>query len=141
MNKILEKIYLEKDDATNIALFFASVVAAVLWWRSSDQLLTIILAIGIFSLIKTIVLKIVKVSTNDRHDIDKNFSNEEQEIIRSFIKRGTCFIDMKEINGSDDFCQLPFNSLVGRGIIKFTESGEGLETGFMLNEVVYKKFL
>ncbi len=145
MNKILEKIYVEKDIPTNVSIFVGSVVALFVYLSTNDPYLSLILFVGTFSLTKVISKVIInKISkTNERKINLKSYSQTERDVINVFISNGSCFLTLSDLRkGKVEVDEHGLDSLVARGIIEFIDGsmGDG-PTGFQLSEDVYKLFL
>ena len=140
MKEIIQKIYLEKDIATNISLFVSSVVSLIIYLYTDDTIMTFIILIGVFPLTKVLSNIIIHKHKNKLNRND--FSVTEKQVIKEFIKRGGCFITMNEYK-ENIFNSNGLDSLVSREFIEFQDNGGfGMgPSGFKLDEKIYKVFL
>lgn len=147
MEKILDKIYSEKDSSTNIAIFVGSVSALYIYIHSDkDPFLGIIAFLSLFSLTKIISKVVIEKYQLKKKDINnkKNYSDVEKNVILSFVKAGTCFLSISDLNKGKfgTINNIGLDSLVARGIIEFIDGSIGIgPTGFHLREDVYQLFL
>jgi len=146
MDKILEKIYGEKDLPTNIAIFFGAMSFLYVYIRfNNDPFLGFVAFLSVFSLTKVVSRIIVERYANKKQNIldKKYYSNLEQSVIRAFTETGTCFLSLKDLEkGRYEVDSDGLDSLVARGVIEFVDRsfGDG-PTGFQLQENVYRMFL
>ena len=99
MNKILEKIYLEKDIPTNVSIFFGSVVAFLFYYFKKDFYQSSFLFLAVFSGSK-VVLNILSEKILTLKCIKKeieSYSKAEKETIATFVSRGTATIIFDDI--------------------------------------------
>lgn len=131
-DKILNKIYTEKDIFTNISLFAAAGGSFFVYIYKGDFILTTIGFIAVFSLAK--ILSSLTVKYISIQSFKTKFSDEELSVIDFFVSNGTSFVDLKR--GMD---REGLDSLISRGYIKFIN--EGGPSGFELDEDLYVRFL
>jgi len=146
MNKILEKIYSEKDLPTNIAVFFGAMSFLYVYIRfDNDPFLGLVALLSVFSLVKVVSgIAIEKYKYKQQRILNRRYySDLEQGVISAFTKNGTCFLVLKDLEkGKFDVDSDGLDSLVARGVVEFVDRsfGDG-PTGFQLNEEVYRMFL
>jgi hypothetical protein len=138
MNKLFEKIYNEKDIATNISIFTSVIIAVITYKIINDIYFSFLTLIGTFSLVKIISQLTIK-NLNKKKFIN-NFSSVEKNAINLFVQKGTISILFSKID-TDKFDDGLY-SLTRRGIIEpinqpYSESPIGLE----LSEDVFNKFV
>ncbi|PIZ47020.1 hypothetical protein CO180_02145 [candidate division WWE3 bacterium CG_4_9_14_3_um_filter_41_6] len=143
--KIIEKIYSEKDNHTNVSIFLGSVVAYLSYILTSNIYISSLTLIGTFSITKVFSKAIVDylVKKNAKEQKDISYSDIEKTVINTFVSHGTCFIKLSAVrNGIFGKDSEGLDSLVSRGVIQFDDRslGEG-PSGFYLNEDEYKFFL
>ena len=146
MNKILEKIYSEKDINTNISIFVGSCIALPIYIKTKDPYLSLVFFVGVFSLTK-VFSKILVKKFYEKYEKKlkiNSFSEQEKNIINIFVNKGTSFLIYSDIiNNQENIFGDAFESLHHRGIIEFVDMGgmgEG-PTGFKLSENIYTLFL
>lgn len=146
VEKILEKIYSEKDLPTNIAVFFAAMAFLYVYIRfDKDPFLGLVALLSVFSLAKVVSgIVIEKYRYKQERILNKRYySNLELSVISVFTNNGTCFLVLKDLEkGKFKVDSDGLDSLVARGVVEFVDRsfGDG-PTGFQLNEEVYRMFL
>jgi hypothetical protein len=138
--KILERVYAEKDTATNLALFIASITSLFFYINKFDMVVTAISFISAFSIAKllsTVVIELGKKNEGQNY----KFSEQELQIINYFIDQGGSFVLHSDYKRGL-FEGAGLDSLVTRGCVEFVDNsfGDG-PTGFKLDEKVYMYFL
>lgn len=100
IDKILEKIYSEKDISTNISTFVGSILALIVYYFFNDPYLSLISFVGIFSICKVISnIFITKISKSKEKEKNlKSYSKAEKEAINIFISNGTSSLMFNDIN-------------------------------------------
>lgn len=138
--KILEKVYAEKDTATNLALFVASLVSLILYINKFDIVVTAISFVSAFSIAKLLSSVVIEYSKKNEEQ-NYTFSEGELQIINYFITQGGSFV-LHSDHKKGLFDGAGLNSLVTRGCIEFIDNsfGDG-PTGFKLDEKIYMDFL
>lgn len=144
-NKILERIYAEKDMSTNISTFVSSAMALFIYMRTNDPYLALILFIGVFSLSKVISHLVIQKITEklSKQSNLSHYSESEKSAINAFISAGTCLLPHSKLrSGKITIDEAGLDSLVARGVVRFVDGsmGDG-PTGFILAEPIYKAFL
>lgn len=146
MDKILGKIYSEKDLSTNIAIFLGALsFLATYIGFDKDPYLAFVALLSVFSITKVIsVLLINKARAKQSNDLKINsYSEIEKKVISVFIDNGICFLEHKALQRGDyHIDETGLDSLVSREVIEFIDGSFAFHpTGFQLNEEVYKVFL
>ena len=129
MDKILEKIYSEKDLPTNIAIFFGAISFLCIYIRfDNDPFLGFVAFVSVFSLTKVASGVIIEGYTQKKKLIlsKKYYSELEQGVISAFTGAGTCFLTLKDLEkGKHDVSSDGLDSLVARGVIEFVDNSFG----------------
>lgn len=146
MDKILEKIYGERDLSTNIAIFLGAMAFLFVYIRfGNDQFLGFVALLSTFSITKVIAGTIIERYAHKKQCIlnRKYYSDLEKGVILAFTRTGTCFLTLKDLEkGKHEISSDGLDSLVARGIVEFVDNSFGTgPTGFQLQEDVYRMFL
>lgn len=146
MDKILEKIYSEKDLSTNIAIFLGALSFLVTYINfDKDPYLALVALLSVFSITKVVsVVFINKARTKQSSDLKINgYSETEKRVISVFVDNGICFLEQKALQREKyEINEEGLDSLVARGVVEFIDGSFAFHpTGFQLNEEVYKLFL
>jgi len=145
MNKLLEKIYEEKDISTNVSIFVSVLVALLVYYLLEDSYLSFLILIGTFSLTKVLSQAILNKIYNKNKNINffNDFSQTEKEAINIFIQKGVSSIIFSDIN--IDKHRDGFRSLEVRDKVTLinnpSSDPDAGPIGLELSEDVYKKFL
>jgi len=145
MNKILEKMYSEKDISTNISIFIGSTVALIVYYFTNDTYLSLILSVGTFAICKVIfdiIIKKILRSKDEKRNL-RSYSKAEKGAIDIFLSKGTTSVIFEDIDLSPLIDG--FRSLESRNKAKFiynptTDSDAG-PIGIILSEDVFTLFL
>jgi len=145
MNKILEKIYSEKDMSTNISIFIGSAIAFIVYYFMNDIYLSLILSVGTFSICKVIsniIINKISRSKNKKRNL-KSYSEIEKEAINVFLSKGTTSVIFKDIDVSQSIDG--FKSLETRDKAEFiynpSADPDAGPIGITLSEDVFTLFL
>jgi len=143
--KILEKIYSEKDLSTNVAIFVGALSSlGVYSYFDKDSFLGLVAFVSLFALTKIIAGILINKYTRTDLLAKKLYSQLETSVISAFVDKGTSFLVLSDLQKGKygDVDSDGLDSLVARGVIEFIDNswGEG-PTGFQLREDVYRLFL
>jgi hypothetical protein len=146
MDKILEKIYSEKDLSTNIAIFFGALAFLATYINfDKDPYLALVALLSVFSITKVVSAAFInKTKAKQSNDLKVNsYSETEQKVISVFVDNGICFLEHNALQrGKYEVDEDGLDSLVARGVVEFIDGSFAFHpTGFQLNEEVYKVFL
>ena len=146
VDKMLKKIYSEKDLPTNIAIFFGAMSFLYIYIHfNNDPFLGFVALLSVFSLIKVVSGVIIeRYKLKQQNILNKKYYSElERSVIFAFVETGTCFLVLKDMRrGKYKVDSDGLDSLVARGVVEFVDRsfGDG-PTGFQLREDVYRMFL
>lgn len=146
MDKIIEKIYSEKDLSTNIAIFFGALSFLVIYINfDKDPYLALVALLSVFSITKVVSVGFInRAKAKQNNDLEINsYSEIEKKVISVFVDNGICFLEHKALQrGKYEVDEGGLDSLVARGVVEFIDGSFAFHpTGFQLNEEVYKVFL
>lgn len=126
----LEKVYGEDDFGRSIAIAISGAIGLTTYLLLSDpiiSLFSLVIAFPIFRLIasalrsKWEIKSTEKKKTKEIKGYFNNFSVEELEVIREFVRHGGCVLSFRTIDGQN--ISLPdtgVNSLMQRGVLEIT---------------------
>ena len=135
MDKILEKIYSEKDFRTNLSLIFGCLVGFIVYLLFINLILVLLSFIFVFALSKLIIDYFI--SKKEKISIIKKYSEDEIDVIKYFIINGSSF---SRNNIYKDFLKKSaIDSHIARGNIIINPPI--LISGYCLDKDLYSKFL
>lgn len=151
---IFEKIYSEEDSGNNISISLSGTLGLCLYLYSRDIMISIFSFIIAFPLIRIIVQKIInyqkkilnkKKRIKQDKDLLENLSEQEKDVLRKFVKHGTCSLSYSYINNYQlNLPKTVVNSLIMREMIQDTMIGMDCNEALVLNADIFelaKKYL